>query len=97
MPEAEAEYYEAAQWYESQQSGVGDEFLDELSVAIDKIRHDPHQFSKLETSYQPSRDLRRCLLHRFPFLVVYEIATGEIRVVAVSHARRHPNYWTDRL
>jgi ParE toxin of type II toxin-antitoxin system, parDE len=42
-------------------------------------------------------DVRRCVLHRFPHLVIYRHKPEEILVVAVSHARRKPFYWLERL
>ncbi len=36
-PEAELDIKEAASWYQSQQVGLGERFLDEVSGAIQKI------------------------------------------------------------
>lgn len=42
-------------------------------------------------------DVRRCLVNRFPFGVIYSVEQGEIFILAVMHLRRHPDYWKDRL
>ncbi len=36
------------------------------------------------------REVRRAVLHRFPFLVWYEIAGSVVHVLACTHGRTHP-------
>ena len=36
-PEAEADIEEAARWYEQRHAGLGDEFLDEVSMTLATI------------------------------------------------------------
>jgi hypothetical protein len=40
--------------------------------------------------------VRRYVMCRFPFLVVYRVVGSEIEVIAVAHARRRPGYWRSR-
>lgn len=96
LPAAASEASEAAIWYDNQCSGLGHEFLAELESALDRIRRQPEEFSKLE-SYPGSHDVRRCLLKRFPYLVLFVRRPGETIVVAISHARRRPLYWIERI
>ncbi|MGI9167057.1 MAG: hypothetical protein ACR2G5_11860 [Pyrinomonadaceae bacterium] len=42
-------------------------------------------------------DTRRCLLHRFPYGVVYLMVPQGIEIVAVTHLHRKPDYWRDRV
>lgn len=48
---------------------------------------------------QQPRDLviRRALLPRFPYAVVFMDLGAEIRVLAAAHARRRPGYWLNRV
>jgi hypothetical protein len=96
LPAAELEAAEAAVWYDDQRVSLGDEFLAELVRAFDRIRKDRQSFSPAEF-YSGARDIRRCLLRRFPYLVVFECRTDETLIVAVSHMRRRPLYWLERL
>jgi hypothetical protein len=41
--------------------------------------------------------IRKCLLSRFPYSVVYAIDEQLIIVIAVAHLHRQPLYWADRL
>jgi plasmid stabilization system protein ParE len=40
--------------------------------------------------------IRRYLLRRFPYSIIYQEALDELRIVAVAHHRRRPGYWVDR-
>lgn len=40
--------------------------------------------------------IRRAMLARFPFTIVYHELEDEVEVVAVMHQRRHPGYWKHR-
>lgn len=40
---------------------------------------------------------RKCLLTRFPYLVIYTPLPGELLVLAVGHQHRQPGYWRERL
>jgi hypothetical protein len=42
-------------------------------------------------------EVRRALLPRFPYALVFLELQAEIRVLAVAHAKRHPDYWLNRL
>jgi hypothetical protein len=41
--------------------------------------------------------LRRCLLARFPYGLIYGMEDDSIVVIAVTHLHRLPRYWTDRV
>jgi mRNA-degrading endonuclease RelE of RelBE toxin-antitoxin system len=94
LREAEEEAEASAIWYDEQLVGLGDDFLDELSAALQRIEDDPARFPKLETS--KSKRIRRCRLNRFPYLIIFEILEAEIVVLAVAHSKRMPNYWRER-
>lgn len=88
---ARAEMDDAFAWYEEQAVGLGYEFLDALDQAVRLITSFP------ESHQQTGKNLRRCLLNRFPYALHYGIDQGAIIVVAVAHLRRNPHYWVDRI
>jgi ParE toxin of type II toxin-antitoxin system, parDE len=96
LPEAELEAAEAVIWYDDQRFGLGDDFLAELRQAYARIRNGPAELSRLE-SYTGRHDVRRCLLRRFPYLVTFLYRPEEVAIVAISHARRRPLYWLERI
>ncbi|ATG91970.1 type II toxin-antitoxin system RelE/ParE family toxin [Methylomonas koyamae] len=88
---AETELDQAYQWYEQQQSGLGKQFLSEFDAAIRRITAFPTSYVLIDT------DIRRCLIKRFPYGVLYGIDHESIIVVAVAHLHRKPDYWLGRI
>lgn len=93
---AELEAAEAAAWYDRQRSALADRFLNEFESALGRISASPLQFPVLEY-YRGPCEIRRALLHSFPYALIFLCRPEEIVVVAVTHTRRKPLYWLDRL
>jgi plasmid stabilization system protein ParE len=95
-PAAQQEVSDAAKWYDQQRPGYGQEFMTAFRRACQTIRENPLGGAILETQDDPH--IRRVILHKFPYAVIYDCqdAPAEVRIVAVSHMSRQPNYWTGR-
>jgi toxin ParE1/3/4 len=91
LDEARQEMLDAARFYEFQLSGLGQRFLDAIERAIGDVEQNPRRWPVI------TRQVRRRLVGRFPYGVLYRIAGGNLVVVAVMHLHRHPHYWTKRL
>ncbi len=91
LPEAEEEMLVAARYYNSQASGLGLEFLTEIEHTADALLKHPHAAPIIR------KGIRRRLLTRFPFGLLYQIDEDAIVVLAVMHLRRRPGYWEERL
>jgi len=89
-PEAEAEFIGAIEYYENNERGLGYDFSIEVHAVIQNILKYPTAWPIME------EDIRRCLVNRFPYGVVYSIEGNEIFILAVMHLRRHPDYWKKR-
>ncbi len=96
LAEARREAVEAAAWYDQQRSGLGDKLLDEIESTLERIERAPESFAVWEP-YDGAEEFRRCILKRFPYVVIFEHRPHEILVVGISQVRRRPNYWLDRL
>lgn len=90
-PAALDEAQAAIDWYRARSMRAAWRFLDELSSAIERISKEPAQFPVFDFG------TRRCVLPRFPYLVIFREASSELEVLAVAHARRAPGYWRDRV
>lgn len=88
---AQCEVDDAVVWYDSQSRNLGKQFLDDLDRAVRRIVAYPLASTKIE------EDLRRCLLSRFPYGIIYGINSETVIVIAVAHLHREPRYWIDRL
>ncbi len=94
--EALAEIRDTADWYDRQRRGLGDDFLEALQVRLAELVDSPGLGGRLPGA---AREVlaRRVLLSRFPYVVVFVEAEGELRVIAVMHGKRKPGYWLKRL
>lgn len=90
-PAAEADLVEAALYYERQLPTLGVQFLDATDLAVAEILSAPARWRPIEA------DVRRYLMPRFPFALYYRILPDHLRILAIKHHSRHPDYWRSRL
>lgn len=88
---AEMEMLDAARYYDLQASGLGDDFLDKIGSAVQDIAAHPERWPVIRFN------IRRRLIHRFPYSLLYRVDPNEVIVLATMHLHRHPDYWLDRL
>jgi plasmid stabilization system protein ParE len=88
--EVREELDNAYRWYESQQPGLGDDFLDSIDKLLNQICQKPELYAVIH------RDIRRSVLQRFPYAVYYRIISSRVVVTAVFHSRRNPKSWQKR-
>ena len=72
-------------------AGLGYDFLAEIDEAVHRITTWPEAHAILKGT------LRRCLVRRFPYGIVYGIDEQTIVIVAIAHLHRKPFYWTHRV
>jgi toxin ParE2 len=87
---AERELEDAVAWYNERAARLGREFLDELDRAVRRAL----AFPTSATEIVPG--IRRCLLARFPYAIIYGVDDETLVVIAVAHLHRRPRYWIDR-
>jgi toxin ParE1/3/4 len=90
LSEASEELEACVNYYNSQRSNLGTEFLAEFESAAERI------LKLLNAARMVGEDVRSKPIHRFPFYVLYRSLEDEITIVAVAHRRRRPRYWLDR-
>jgi plasmid stabilization system protein ParE len=74
-----------------QQSGLGAEFHSEVSELIGRLAATP-------LIYQVAhKNIRRALVHRFPFLIWYRVIGKSVIVLACTHVKQDPDKTTVRL
>ena len=89
-PEAKAEFYAAIDYYETVEVALGLDFSIEVFSTVQSIVDHSNAWPVLEDN------VRRCLVHRFPYGVLYSIGKDEIFILAVMHLHRDPDYWKSR-
>jgi plasmid stabilization system protein ParE len=91
LPEAAAEFCEAAERYEARQPGLGARFRSELLDVCRSIVLQPLLWRERPGGY------RRVNCPVFPYYVAYFIRGDLILVAAAGHGHRRPGYWKTRL
>lgn len=77
----------AASYYERHRPGLGLEFRREIDAALARIVENPLLFPIVEA------EIRRCIVHRFPYSVLFRVLSQDTaRVLVVRHHRRHPQF-----
>lgn len=88
---AKADVRSAARWYELQRTGLGREFVSEVDGVLNRVSENPFQYQALH------RELRRAIVHRFPYGVFYRIQGRRIVVFCVMHLHQDPVVWRSRV
>ncbi len=89
-PEAESELQDAINYYEGIRADLGHDFAVEVYSAIQRAVSMPESWALIDT------DIRRSLVSRFPYGVLYSKANNKIYILAVMNLHRQPDYWKDR-
>ena len=88
---ARREIESAAGFYAAERRELAARFLAAVDSAVTLIRENPWLGQRVDKHH------RRIPLDRFAYLLIYRVdeAGALLRLVAVSHQRRRPGYWSD--
>jgi len=89
-PLAEQELNDTASYYNAASPGLGATFLTEVERALKQIREHP------EAAPVVHGVVRRKLVRRFPYSVMYSVQADTIRILAIANQKRRPFYWRGR-
>jgi len=92
-------YHEAAEeellheigYFERRAAGLGRRFLAEILRAEQLISQFPDSTEEIRPG------IRRCVLRKFRYSLIYSQETDGLLILAVAHHRRRPGYWLGRL
>ncbi len=88
--EAEADLRDAINYYEGIRTDLDHDFAVEVYSAIQRAVLMPESWALIDT------DIRRSLVARFPYGVLYSVVNNNIYILAVMNLHRQPDYWKDR-
>lgn len=89
--EAQKEYDESADWYESRRRGLGLRFVAALQQTLQSISNHPERYAEV------CPGVREALVSRWPFCVYYQIQSDHVLILAVFHTSRDPSKWQSRV
>jgi len=77
---------------ESGELGLGYQCAIEIVAEVERIKANPGMWPIMD------HQVRRCLVHRFPYGVIYSVdeQRSQVLILAVMHLHRQPGYWSDR-
>lgn len=90
-PEAEVEFARASEFYDAERAGLGAEFVNAVDQATAFVLAHPDAGTPVRAG------LRRWLVRRFPYSIIYREEPERVYVLAVAHQRRQPGYWRERV
>jgi plasmid stabilization system protein ParE len=77
--------------YNHECPGLGFEFANEFQQGVRRITDYPDAWQLVAPT------IRRCLLRRFPYSIIYNISGDDLIIVAIMHQCQHPLSWRKRL
>ena len=87
---ARAEFDEAFDWYEDDRPGRGAAFAARVQQVLDQISEQPESHAIVE------RDVRRAIVPKCPYSIIYRVEADRVVILAVFHGRRDPGIWRSR-
>ena len=87
---ARRELFEASGFYHRETTGLGDVFLSAVGRVLSQLERFPDSGAPIRAG------LRKAIVPRFPYNLIYANLTDEIYILAVAHQKRRPRYWVDR-
>jgi plasmid stabilization system protein ParE len=87
---AQAEFDDAADWYEHRRAGRGAAFTAAVRQVLSTIGSHPERYPVVYG------DVREALVPGFPYAIYYRPESGQVAVLAVFHTSRDPADWQRR-
>ena len=88
---AEAEFVEAAVYYERKVDGLGERFIVRIEATVARVLSNPFLHRCFDG------ECRRVKTETFPFFLIYRVSADHLHILAVLHSSRQPGYWKDRI
>lgn len=87
-PSAEDEVGEAKAWYARRNRDAATRFVQDLRHAVSTVAEAPERWVEVEPG------VRRFVLRKFPYSIIYAVEQDCVLILAVAHHRRE--HWRDR-
>ena len=91
LPEAREEFDQATDWYAACGTALGLDFVARVRDVIRRLAANPKMHAVVHG------DVRKAVVSRFPYVVLYREDAGELIVVSVFHTSRDPADWQGRV
>ena len=92
-PAAVEDLVAAVAWYETHATGLGEDLIDAILVAVRRAQGNPELFRVVHRD----GNIRRVIANRFPYRIFFSVDRDTLYVHAVLHGARHDRRWIERL
>lgn len=96
LHEAAIEATEAADHYEAERPGLGQQFEEPVHDSLQLLSEDMVPLASISRTLT-SKGIRQLIMRRFPYSIIVRRTDDSIEVVAFAHHARRPDYWRDRV
>ena len=90
-PDAALEFKDAVRRYAEMDSALGSDFEAKVEESLVNAVVFPDAWRELVPG------IRRCLLRRFPYGIIYTHDEDNFYVLAIMHLHQKPDYWKKRI
>ena len=90
LREAQSDIRRAANYYEQSAPGLGREFIAEVKWTLERLGAYP------EIGVLTRYSARKFPMRRFPYSIIYRVQIDYVLALAVTHQKRHPDFWLKR-
>ena len=91
LPRVEMDVVNGRLWYERKSVGLGEEFLRVFYARAQELTRNPLAYQRVH------REIRRCLLRRFPYALYYRVDGNCVVVFGLFHCARDPRKLREEL
>ena len=88
---AQADITDVFEWYVQRNQRAAVRFLGAVDAGMTAISEHPEAYRKVRA------DVRRVLLRRFPYHLLFRVLATEIEVIGCFHVQRDPRIWQHRI
>lgn len=95
-PAAREELRAAVRYGEVDRPGRGASLEAAVGHVLRRLRQLPRsapRWPRLRSAFE----IRRALVKRHPYLVIYAILPDQLVIIAIAHTSKRPGYWRDRI
>ena len=92
LPQADAEFKHAVAYLLEKSPDAAQGLKDRIEKALAEIQLDPELYPIVD-----AEDVRRKLVRKSEYSILYSVNLFEILVIAIMHQKQEPGYWRKRL
>lgn len=91
LTEAQLDLKEAYSWYLAHSQEIASEFIAGIGNRLLLIQDNPLAYPIIY------KQVRRAIVRRFPYTILYLVEDDTITVIACFHSKRDPRRWQNRI